>query len=134
MVLRRFGGAALIMLGIAGATSPADPILLRSAIGAGGVSESLSGNIELFASIGQPVAGSAAHGPLTLVTGFHFDLAPTDCDEDGSVSSLDYISFVECMAGPGVGTSPTCRCFDPDRSGSVDLRDFAAAQRVHNGL
>ena len=55
-----------------------------------------------------------------------FELAPGDCDEDGVVNLMDHEFFTQCFGGPNGGALSGCECFDVDRSGEVDLRDFAA--------
>jgi len=89
--------------------------------------------LELSGTIGQPDAGQLTSGDLVLTGGFWFGLSATDCDEDGSVTLLDHASFAGCLGGPSSTTLAGCECFDADRSGAVDLRDFAAAQTVHTG-
>jgi hypothetical protein len=50
------------------------------------------------------------------------------------VDLYDYAAFESCMSGPGVA-SPAggCACFDLDRSGAVDLADFALVQTMFTG-
>ena len=66
-------------------------------------------------------------------SGFWFALVPTDCNADGAANLLDHDLFTQCMGGPDGGVSAGCQCFDVDRSGTVDLRDFATAQSLYTG-
>lgn len=102
-------------------------------IDGGGVMRSTGGDFELSGTIGQSDSGSSAGGEFQLNGGFWFELAPTDCNSDGVVNLGDHDSFVGCLAGPGSGLLTGCECFDTDRSGAVDLRDFAVSQRVYSG-
>lgn len=68
-----------------------------------------------------------------VATGFWYPLPPTDCDEDGYVSLLDYQVFELCLTGPGLPPDPGCECFDVDRNGAIELADFAAAQTYFSG-
>ena len=102
-------------------------------IDGGGVMRSTGGDFELSGTIGQPDAGSLTGGDFQLSGGFWFELLPSDCNEDGTVNLLDHDLFTQCMGGPDGGVSAGCECFDVDRSGTVDLRDFAAAQAAYTG-
>ena len=110
--------------------------LTRSTIDGGGAMRSTSadGVLELSGTIGQPDAGVLSGGGFTLTGGFWFETPPGDCNNDGGTGLTDVASFEACMAGP-VGPPPTgaCRCFDVDRSGLVDLRDFAIIQEAFVG-
>lgn len=56
-----------------------------------------------------------------------------DFNGDGEVDLDDYAGFAECMFGPEVTPDPAEGClgaFDTEPDGDVDLRDFAALQRV----
>jgi len=94
---------------------------------------STGGDFELSGTIGQPDAGVQAGGEFDLSGGFWFELAPTDCNDDGIIDLLDHASFTRCLAGPGGGVPNGCECLDVDASGAIDLRDFSAAQCAHNG-
>lgn len=107
--------------------------LSRQSIDGGGVMHSTGGDFELSGTIGQPDAGILVGGDLELTGGFWFGLPPTDCNDDGSVNLLDHDSFTQCLTGPGGVVIAGCECFDVDRSGTVDLRDFAAAQSAYTG-
>lgn len=102
----------------------------RSTIDSGGVMRSTGGAFELSGTIGQPEAGIMSGGSFQLTGGFWFELAPTDCNEDGTVNLFDHYSFTQCLAGPDGGILWGCECFDDDRNDAVDLRDFAMAQIV----
>ena len=107
--------------------------LSRYTIDGSGVMFSTGGDFELSGTIGQPDAGFLAGGNLELTGGFWLEIEPTDCNEDGVVDRFDLYSFAECLAGPDEGVPTGCECFDTDRSGAVDLRDFAAAQVAFGG-
>ena len=94
-------------------------------IDSGGVMRSIGGAFELSGTIGQPDAGVLAGGGFELNGGFWFELPPGDCDEDGVVNLMDHEFFTQCLGGPAGGVLTDCECFDVDRSGQVDLRDFA---------
>jgi len=100
----------------------------------GGTVRSTGGDYELSGTIGQPDAGGRTGGDFELSGGFWFELAPTDCNDDGTVNLLDHELFTRCLNGPGGGVSNGCDCFDVDQSGAIDLRDFAAAQSAPRGL
>ncbi len=101
----------------------------RYTIDGGGVMRSTGGDFELSGTIGQPDAGTMTGGGFDLTGGFWFTLAAGDCNEDGGVGLLDVDDFEGCMTGPE-GGPPTggCRCFDVNRSSTVDLADFALIQ------
>ena len=87
---------------------------------------------------GQPDVGPGAlgmgGGDFTLTGGFWFALAPGDCNEDGGINLFDYSVFEACITGPDGGQlSPECVCFDADRNGTVDMRDFALFQQGFSG-
>ena len=100
----------------------------RYTIDSGGVMRSEAGDIELSGTVGQPVVGVMNSDGLELVGGFWFGLEPTDCDDDGLVSLADFATMRSCMTGPGQAVHSDCRCFDIDRNGAVDIRDFAECQ------
>jgi len=106
---------------------------VRSAIGGGGTSSTPSGDFKLFVTIGQPIVGSTEGGAFSVSGGYWFALAPTDCNQDGAVNLFDHESFTQCFTGPGTAATGSCRCFDADRNGTVDLGDFAVAQAVRSG-
>lgn len=94
-------------------------------IDSGGVMRSIGGDFELSGTIGQADAGALSGGRFDSNGGFWFELPPGDCDEDGVVHLTDYEFFTQCFAGPNGGLLSDCDCFDVDRNGNVDLRDFA---------
>lgn len=104
--------------------------MIRSSFDGGGTMSSTGGDYELAGTIGQPDAGTMSGGDFSLSGGFWFPLAPTDCNEDGGVTLLDYDEFESCLDGPDGGVSPGCECYDVNRSGAVDLADFAQAQQA----
>jgi len=103
----------------------------RWTVDGGGVMRSSGGSYEVSGTIGQPDGGTMAGGPFDLTGGFWFPIEAGDCDEDGLVSLRDTGGFVVCMAGPARPTKASCRCFDVDGSGAVDLADFAAVQSAY---
>lgn len=115
----------------AGAGEPGYSVV-RSRTGSGG-SQSAGGSFELSGTIGPCDAGSMAGGAFEVSGGFWFPLAPTDCNDDGTVDLLDHATLEACLTGPGALVSATCHCLDVDRSGTVDLADFAEAQVSFTG-
>ena len=54
---------------------------------------------------------------------------PTLTVELPTYGATDHAAFVECMSGPGVGTTPECATqFDFDNDADVDLRDYISIQ------
>jgi hypothetical protein len=107
--------------------------IARSTIDGGGVMRSTGGEFDVSGTIGQPDAGVLTGGDFELAGGFWFPLVPTDCNEDGGVDLIDYGTFEFCLSGPGEVVISGCECFDVDRSGTVDLLDFATAQAQFTG-
>lgn len=110
--------------------------ITRSTIDGGGAMHSASadGVFELSGTIGQPDAGTMTGGPFELTGGFWFQTPPTDCNEDGLVALADHLQLELCLTGPDLGPPlADCVCFDVDRSGAVDLLDFAALQAGFTG-
>ncbi len=107
--------------------------LSRHTIDGGGVIQSTGGEFELSGTIGQPDAGVLTGGGFQLTGGFWFEVAPTDCNEDGTVDLFDHASFSGCLTGPDAEFPGGCECFDVDRTGVIDLRDFATAQSAYTG-
>lgn len=132
MTSRKSTGLALALLAgsLARLVSAQVIEVTRFTIDNGGVMHSTGGDLELSGTIGQSDAGVLTGGAFTLTGGFWFPLAPTDCNEDGLANLGDHAAFLQCLNGPLAPGSLGCQCADVDRSGSVDLRDFAAAQ-VH---
>ena len=95
---------------------------------------STGGDFELSGTIGQPDAGLLVGGGFTLTGGFWFQVPPGDCNEDGVTGLLDVPAFQNCMTGPaGTQAEGSCRCYDMDRSGYIDLADFAVFDTVFGG-
>lgn len=107
--------------------------LSRHTIDGGGVIQSTGGEFELSGTMGQPDAGVLTGGGFQLTGGFWFEVAPTDCNDDGTVDLFDHGLFTQCLTGPDAGVLSGCACFDVDRTGVIDLRDFATAQSAHTG-
>ena len=128
LVLAFVGFTTLLAVG-----GPPEYEISRSTVDGGGVMHSTGGDFQLSGSIGQPDAGVLTGGGFTLTGGFWFALMPTDCNEDGAVGLLDHATFESCLTGPGAGVSAGCECFDVNRSGTVDMADFAEAQIAFTG-
>ena len=107
--------------------------MTRSTVDGGGVMFSTGGGFELSGTIGQPDAGTTSGNGFELTGGFWFGVSLGDCEDDGDVDLFDYDRFEPCMAGPDSGVMEGCECFDVDRSGAVDLRDYAVAQATFTG-
>ena len=107
--------------------------ITRSTIDGGGVMSSIGGDFELSATIGQPDAGAMQGGAFILTGGFWFEEPLGDCNSTGGVNLLDYDDFESCLLGPGAGLAEGCECLDVNRSGTVDLLDFAVAQANFTG-
>jgi hypothetical protein len=105
----------------------------RWTVDGGGAMDSTGGDFELSGTIGQPDAHTMNGGEFELFGGFWFPLAPSDCNEEGTVDLVDYADFEPCIAGPGAGTPAGCECFDVNRNDTVDLLDFAVIQTVFTG-
>lgn len=142
-MVRRFLRPTTMLIAVAAFTATASVAAIaqqweitRSTIDGGGAMRSTSadGVFELSGTIGQPDAGDMAGGPFELTGGFWFQTPPTDCDEDGLVALADHSLFELCLTGPDLGPPlPSCHCFDVDRSGTVDMLDFAALQAGFTG-
>jgi len=140
MTLTTAGGLALIAAlvgaktGVSQTAGAPEFDLSWNTIDGGGVMRSTGGDFELSGTIGQPDAGRMAGGNFELTGGFWFEVLPSDCNEDGVVSLLDYDTFETCITGPGGGPLPAgCNCFDFDQDGVVTLADFATMQEMFNG-
>ncbi|MGD2110616.1 MAG: hypothetical protein PVI86_14650 [Phycisphaerae bacterium] len=106
--------------------------LIRQTADGGGAMRSTGGDFKLSGTFAQPDAGVLTGGVFRLSGGFWFPVAPTDCDETGTVGFLDYQRMVDCVTGPAVGVSEGCECLDVDASETVDLRDVAVLQAEFN--
>lgn len=127
-------GALVAPAGLISATLMAEPYeITRSTIDGGGVMNSAGDSFELSGTIGQPDTGLMAGGDFELSGGFWFQIAPTDCNGDGTADLLDQSSLIDCMIGPSAGVNSGCACFDVNRDQSVDLRDFAEGQVAFSG-
>jgi hypothetical protein len=126
----------LLLLACSGPALADEFEITRSTIDGGGVMRSSGGEFELSGTIGQPDAGklSGGEGKFELTGGFWFEEPAGDCNSTGGVNLLDYGDFETCLLGPDAGVADGCECFDVDRSGSVDLLDFAVAQTSFTGL
>lgn len=105
----------------------------RSTVDGGAIVFSTGGDFELSGTIGQPDAETMSGDGLELTGGFWFGIPLGDCEDDGDVDLFDYDRFEPCLAGPDSGVTEGCGCFDVDRSGAVDLRDYAIAQATFTG-
>jgi len=107
--------------------------LSRTTITGGGATPAVGDGYELFGAVEhRALAGPAGNG-FQLTGGFWFPIGPTDCDENGDVSLVDYAALEACFSGPSGVVEEGCQCFDVDRNGTVDLADFAQAQAAFSG-
>ncbi len=97
-------------------------------IDGGGKMFTTGGNYALRGTIGQPDAAMMSGGEFELSGGFWFPIPPGDCEDDGDVDLFDFNLFKSCLTGPDGFVATECRCFDVNRSGAVDLLDFAVVQ------
>ncbi len=124
--------ATVVLLG--GLVAAQEFEISRWTIDSGGVIHGQGGSFELSGTTGQPDAGVLSGGRFELTGGFWFALPPADCNDDGLVNLVDTADFVSCMTGPaGRPPGDRCRCFDVNRSGAVELSDFAALQATYLG-
>lgn len=107
--------------------------LTRHSVDAGGVVASAGGEFELSGTIGQPDAAILSGEEFTLTGGFWFPLAPTDCNDDGSVDLFDADAVTPCLLGPSEPRTFECACYDADGDGAVDLRDISTLQTEYTG-
>ena len=111
-------------------------VISRSTIDGGGPGApgfSTGADFELSGTVGQPDAGAMSGGGFELTGGFWFGIPPGDCEDDGDVDLFDHAGFEACVTGPGRAVEFDCRCYDLNRSGTVDLADFAVAQTRFTG-
>ena len=125
---QRAAQALMVLSLMALGASGGDFEMPRWTIDSGGTINSAGGDFELSGTIGQPDAGVMEGGGFALTGGFWFELPPGDCEEDGDVDLLDYHGFEACLAGPDQNIPSSCGCYDVNRSGTVDLLDFAVLQ------
>ena len=111
----------------------ADYDLFWHTVDGGAVMFGTDSDFELSGTIGQPGAGTMTGGEFTLTGGFWFEVPQGDCNSTGNVDLLDYDEFESCLAGPDTGVAVGCECFDVNRSGAVDLGDFAVVQTAFTG-
>ena len=123
-------GVVMISLG---AAPPSAFEMGRSTVDGGGAMSSAGSGFELSGTLGQPDAGVLAGGGFQLSGGFWFELAPTDCNEDGAVNLLDVSRFVQCLSDPPGVIPNGCACFDVNGDATIDLRDYAVAQSAYTG-
>jgi hypothetical protein len=112
---------------------PDTAVMTRWTVDCGGAVAATGDGYELSGTIGQPDAGLAGGGELTLSGGFWFPLADGDCNTDGGVDLIDFDGFQPCLSGPNGGVRRGCRCFDVDQDADVDLSDWAAFQQAFTG-
>ena len=101
--------------------------------------------VDILESAGDPEGHTIVYDgtvPNLDVTGELFGVTvtilaeppPGDCDMDLHVDLDDYATFWYCLDGPdGDPVEPECQCADLDEDGDVDLKDFAAFQRLFTG-
>ncbi len=102
-------------------------------IDGGGMMFSTGDDYELSGTIGQADAGAMSGAEFELTGGFWFRIPLGDCEDDGDVDLLDYNQLESCLTGPDSPVATECRCSDVNRSGTIDLLDFAVAQRNFTG-
>lgn len=73
------------------------------------------------------LADVAADQVLNVIHG-----GPGDLNADGTVSAVDLVDLANCVGGPAVERTTACFAADLDRSGAVDLGDYALLQRLAN--
>jgi len=105
-------------------------VLARSIFDGGGIMLSVGGGIQLAGTVGQPDSAVAEAGDIQLTGGFWFELPLGDCENDGDVDLHDHARFADCLSSPdpSIVFPKGCGCFDINRNGTVDLRDFATVQ------
>ncbi len=96
----------------------------------GGVVRATGGRFVLSGAVGQHDAAAQLSSSMwTLTGGFYFETPIGDCDEDGDVDGVEDLRvFIGCLSGPLDPVATTCRCFDSDGNGAIDLADFAVVQ------
>ncbi len=124
---------SILAIAAAGAVFADDLEITRSTIDGGGAMHSTGGDFELSGTIGQPDAGTMSGDEFDLTGGFWFEEPPTDCNSTGGVNLLDYDGFEACLDGPDTDTREGCECYDVNKSNTVDMVDFAAAQQNFSG-
>lgn len=123
---------ALVLLGTVTGTQAYE--IVRSTFGGGATSSSNSGVYELQSTTGQGSGGTMSGELYSVSGGFWYAVAPGDCGSDGYVDLFDHQQFVDCMTGPDLSSQDdTCRCYDVNQSGTVDLQDFAQVQAAFTG-
>jgi len=132
---RRYVSLAIGFIVVSGVVAAQEYDLSWYTVDGGGVMRSASADrvYELSGTIGQPDAGAMSAPGYQLTGGFWFQIPPTDCDEDGTVSLYDYDVFHGCVSGPDAPYISGCFCFDVDRDGDADLNDFAVMQSGFTG-
>ena len=107
--------------------------IVRSSVDGGGAMTSVGGEYELASSIGRPQGVMTGNG-YGITGGLWYEIPAGDCTEDGYVDMFEHEEFSGCLTGPGAGEPfDECLCFDIDRSGSIDLLDYASVQAAFTG-
>jgi hypothetical protein len=134
MKIRNGHGIAVFGIGLTAGVALGALEVTRMTIDGGGAMRSTGATFELSGTIGQPDAGVLVSGSLTLSGGFWFTTPAGDVNQDGVTGLADVAALPACLSGPGGQPPPAeCRSFDVDRSGQVDLVDFAVMQSVFGG-
>ncbi|MHC5109722.1 MAG: hypothetical protein ACYTHJ_07585 [Planctomycetota bacterium] len=94
--------------------------------GDGGRSE--GGGFVLSGTIGQPDAAAQTGDGYLLAGGFWFQVPTGDCNVTGTVDLLDFSGIGDCISGPGMQTTTSCRCIDFDADKDIDLFDYRVFQ------
>lgn len=107
--------------------------LTRSAVTGGGPTVGKGGGFELTGAVEPNDTPASGGDGYNLTGGFTIPVVPTDCDEDGYVSWVDYAALDACFTGPDGLLPPGCDCYDVNRDLRVDMMDFAEAQVFFTG-
>ena len=127
LVLAAIAGTAFVQRAIA------QTEVRRATISSGGGLRSAAGRYELSGYVSPAGAAVSRGDRVALTGGFWYHVPPGDSDGSGGVGLTDVAAFESCLTGPSEFTAPTCASFDTNRSGAVDLRDFAETQVRFSG-
>ena len=106
----------------------------RSTIDGGGAASSFGGEFELSGTIGQADRSQMNGREYELDGGLWFELALTDCNDDGLVNMIDQEVLAACLLGPNGGIDTAqCACLDVDADGDVTIADFSKLQIAFTG-
>lgn len=114
----------VVLSGLASSAAYAQLSIDAYVIAGGGSINASGGSLSMSGTIGQPLAGQAASGELTLYSGFWSPVVGPACDpdtnQDGVVDQGDIDYLINVIAGGSNSTQ-----IDPDinRDGVVDQGD-----------